>query len=97
VVIIGRHDRVEIERELVRLAFGGRRRLRRDLLDRRRRRRVGGHGRVGGLRRVRRDLFEQRILEQLLLDDVLELERGELQQLDRLLQERRHDDALALP
>ena len=98
VVVVGRHHRGEIERQLVRLALGSRRRLRRQLLHRRRRRGVGGDRRVGGgLRRVGRDLFEQWILEQLFLDDFLELERGELQQLDGLLQERSHDDPLALP
>jgi hypothetical protein len=99
VIVVGRHHRGEIERELVRLALGGRRGVRRHLLDRRRRRGVGGDRRVGGRRlgSIGRDLLEQRILEQLLLDDFLELERGELQELDGLLQERCHDDPLALP
>jgi len=98
VVAGGGHDRGEVERQLVRLALGGRGRVRAELLDRRRRRRVRADGRVGrGLRRVRGDFLQQRVLEQLLVDDLLELERGELQQLDRLLQQRGHDDPLALP
>ena len=46
VVVVGRDHRGEIERQLVRLALAGRRGVRRHLLDRRRRRRVGGHRRV---------------------------------------------------
>ena len=40
--------------------------------------------------------LEERILEELLLHDFLQLEGGQLQQLDGLLQQRRHDDSLAL-
>jgi len=77
VVVVGRYHRVEVERQLIGLPLGRGRGVRRQLLDRRRRRCVGGDRRVGGrLRRVGGDLFEQRILEQLLLDDLLELERG---------------------
>jgi hypothetical protein len=96
-VVVGGHDGVEVERELVGLALGGRRRLGGELLDGRRRRRVGRDRRVGGLGRVRCDFLEQGVLEELLLDDLLELERRELQELDGLLQQRRHDDPLALP
>jgi hypothetical protein len=39
--------------------------------------------------------IEERILEELLVQDFLELELRELQQLDRLLQRRRHDQLLA--
>ena len=45
----------------------------------------------------RRDLLEDRILLQLLLDQVDQLEPGQLQQLDRLLQLRRHHQLLAEP
>ena len=38
--------------------------------------------------------LEQRVLEQLLVEDFLELELRQLQQLDRLLQRRRHDQLL---
>ena len=38
--------------------------------------------------------FEERILEELLIEDFLELEFRQLQQLDRLLQRRRHDQFL---
>ena len=38
--------------------------------------------------------FEERVLEQLLVEDFLELEFRQLQQLDRLLQRRRHDQLL---
>ena len=43
------------------------------------------------------DLLEERILLELLAHDLLELEGGELQELDRLLEQRRHDDPLGLP
>ena len=42
-------------------------------------------------------LLEQRVFLELLPDDLLELERGELQELDGLLEQRRHDDPLCLP
>jgi len=87
----------EVERELIGLALRRRRGLGRDRLDRRRRGFRGRGGTVGGLGGVLVDLLEHRILEQLLLDDFLKLEGRELQELDRLLQQRRHDDALALP
>src|SRR5262245_8588891 len=53
----------------------------------------GGRGlrSVGGLDR---DLLEERILLQLLAHDLLQLQRGQLHQLDRLLQQRGHDDPL---
>ena len=38
--------------------------------------------------------FEQRVFEELLVEDFLELEFRQLQQLDRLLQRRRHDQFL---
>ncbi len=38
--------------------------------------------------------LEQRVLQQLLVEDFLELELRQLQQLDRLLQRRRHDELL---
>ena len=41
-------------------------------------------------------LFEQRVLQHLLLEDLLQLERRHLQQLERLLQPRRHDELLRL-
>ena len=53
--------------------------------------RLGGGLGLGG------HLFEERILEQLLLHDLLQLEGRELQELDRLLEQRGHDDPLALP
>ena len=87
-----------IRASLVGLALGGggRRRLAAQRLGGRRRRHVGRRLTVGGIRRLRLHLFQQRILEQLLLDDFLELQRAELQQLDRLLQQRGHDHPLAL-
>ena len=39
-------------------------------------------------------LFEERVFDHLLGEDFLELEPGHLQQLDRLLQRRRHDQSL---
>ncbi len=69
----------------------------------------GGSGRqLGGPRLGRRlgvgvhvlgllgHFLEERILLELLAHDLLELEGGELQQLDRLLQERRHHHPLSL-
>ena len=76
------------------LSGGERRRL-----GRRRRRRLRLR-RGGGLRRVlglRGHFLQQRVLQQLLLHHFLQLQRGELEQLDGLLQQRRHDDPLALP
>ena len=43
------------------------------------------------------ELLQERVFQQLFLDDLLQLERGQLQELDRLLEERGHDDPLALP
>ena len=40
--------------------------------------------------------LEERVALQLLVDEGLELDVGHLQQLDRLLQLRRHDESLAL-
>jgi hypothetical protein len=97
-LVIVEHHRRQIERQVVGLALRGRRRRRlaAEWLGRRR----GGHVRrglpIGGVRRLRLHLFEQRVFAQLLLDDFLQLERAELQQLDRLLQQRGHDDPLAL-
>ena len=42
-------------------------------------------------------LFQERVVLQLFPHHLLELERRQLQQLDRLLQERRHHDPLGLP
>ena len=42
-------------------------------------------------------LFQQRVLLQLLIDEFPDLEIGQLQQLDRLLKLRRHDERLRLP
>jgi hypothetical protein len=66
----------------------------------RRRWRVGGPVRGSGSRPfgpLDGKLLEQRVFLELLPDDLLELERGELQELDGLLEQRRHDDALCLP
>jgi hypothetical protein len=49
-----------------------------------------------GRLRLGSHLLEERVLEQLLLHDLLQLEGGELQELDRLLEQRCHDDPLAL-
>ena len=61
----------------------------------RRRRRL----RLGALRpgRLLQRLLEDRVLDQLLLDLLHQLELGHLQELDRLLQRRRHDEPLAHP
>src|SRR5947208_1279526 len=94
------HHGDRVERQLVRLSFGGRRRIDGDRLHRRRRRRLGarrGLARLWRLGAVHRHLFQQRVLEEFLLHDLLELERGELQELDGLLEQRGHDDPLALP
>ena len=67
---------------------------------RRRRGRLGGpvRGRGGRpLGAVDGKLLEERVFLELLPDDLLELERGELQELDGLLEQRRHDDPLCLP
>ena len=62
----------------------------------------GAPGSVGGLRlrvhvlRLLGQLLQERVLLELLAHDLLELERGELQQLDRLLEERGHHDPLGL-
>jgi hypothetical protein len=42
-------------------------------------------------------LLEQRVLQQLVADQIGELEPRQLQELDRLLQLRRHDQLLAHP
>ena len=65
--------------------------------------RLRGRGGRLGLPRSRRplavdrDFLEQRVLQELLLHDLLQLEGGELQELDGLLEERRHDDPLGHP
>jgi len=97
--VVVEHHRRQIERQVVGLALRGRRRRRvaRQRLGGRCRRHVGR--RVLALRllgRLRLHFLEQRIFEELLLDDLLQLERGQLQQLDSLLQQRGHDDPLAL-
>jgi len=98
--VVVEHDRGEIERQVVGAPLavhrGRLQRLRFRGGGRRRRRGLAGRGCLGRLRRLGRHLFQQRVLEQLLLDHFLELERGQLQQLDRLLQQRGHDDPLAL-
>jgi len=99
-LVVVEDDGREIERQVVGLALGGRRRRRvaAERLRRRRRRHVGrGVLAVGLLRRLGLHLLEQRIFQELLLDDFLELEGAQLEQLDGLLQQRRHDDSLALP
>ena len=50
-----------------------------------------------GDRSVVRRLFEDRVFGELLLDLVDQLELGHLQELDRLLERRRHDEPLAHP
>ena len=97
--MIVEHHRVEVEGQVVGLPLVGRRRLHRRRLQRRGgggvgRRRRGGLG--GGLG-FGRHLLEERVLEQLFLYDLLQLERRELQELNRLLEQRGHDDPLALP
>src|SRR6266446_3050172 len=62
----------------------------------RRRRHVGRRLAVRLLGRLGLHFLEQRIFEELFLHDFLELEGAELQQLDGLLQQRSHDDPLAL-
>ncbi len=89
-----------VERQVVGLPFGGRGRIGGDRLHGRRRRRLGARrdlASIRGLAAVRRHLFQQRVLEELFLHDVLKLERGELEELDRLLEQRGHDEPLALP
>ena len=98
-LVVVEHHRGEVEGQIVGLPLVGRRRLDRGRLHRRGGRRVGrrrrgGLGAAGGLGG---HLLQERILEQLLLHDLLQLERGELQELDGLLEQRRHDDPLALP
>ena len=51
---------------------------------------------LGAGRVVRRSLLEEGVLLQLLLQELLELHRGELQEVDRLLEHRRHDEPLGL-
>ena len=98
-LVVVEHDRGQVERQVVGLALGrggggvDRRRLGRG----RRGRRLRGGGRFRRVVGLGGDFLQQRILQQLLLHDFLQLERGELQQLDGLLQQRRHDDPLALP
>ena len=52
--------------------------------------------RLGAGRLVGRGLLEERVLLELLLEELLQLHRGELQEVDRLLQHRRHDEPLRL-
>ncbi len=96
----------EVEREVVGALPIDRRRLLRGLLGHlggggrglgggRRLRAGGGRGGLRGLGVLDRDLLEERVLLQLLAHDLLELERRELEELDRLLQQRGHDDPLA--
>src|SRR5882724_7481936 len=59
---------------------------------------LGGGRRVGiDVLRLLLHLFQKRVVLQLFPHHLLELERRQLQQLDRLLQERRHHDPLGLP
>ena len=97
-LVVVEHHRVEVEGQVVGLPLVGGRRLDGRRLHRRGGRRVGGRrcGGLGGGFGLGGHLFQERILEQLLLHDLLQLERGELQELDGLLQQRGHDDPLAL-
>ena len=100
-LVVVEHDGREVERQVVVLPL-----VTRGLG---RGRRLGGlghprvrlHRRLATIRRLLavrgfRQLLEERILEQLLLDNLLQLEGRELEELDRLLQQRSHDDPLTL-
>ena len=54
----------------------------------------GGRGHVGGLEVLGRDLFEQRVLDDLLVEEVGEFQGRHWQQLDRLLERRRQNQLL---
>ncbi len=90
--------RAQVERQLVdALAVHRGRLLGHGLARRRRRRDVGGRRRALGVGDLYRDFLEKGVLLEFLPDDLLQLQRGQLQELDGLLEEGRHHDALGLP